>query len=98
MAKILSEKQRREELWPIDKSDIKKDLQCVVQRRGIHFDAIRADHDNWHRVQILLVDRDVVHAEHLDTGSKSKYDFEKTTFFHAPREIFCDDYPALAIR
>ena len=79
MEKLLQQKHKAGVLTTIEPDDLKKGLRCVVQRRGIHFE--RND-GQWLRVQILLVDANTVHVEHLDQGIKAKYDLKKTEFYY----------------
>ena len=95
LEKSLQQKHKSGNLDVIDKQDLKKGLRCVVQRRGIHFE--RND-ESWLRVQILLVDADTVHVEHLDQGIKAKYDLKKTSFYHGPSDVFGREYPIFAVR
>ena len=97
MEKLLQQKHKAGVLTTIEPDDLKKGLRCVVQRRGIHFE--RND-GQWLRVQILLVDANTVHVEHLDQGIKAKYDLKKTEFYYGPKEVFAfgGEYPIFAVR
>ena len=97
MEKTLQQKHKFGNLDVIDTQDLKKGLRCVIQRRGILFERNDERHQ-WLRVQILLVDADTVHVEHLDQGTKAKYDLKKSQFYHGPSDVFCREYPIFAVR